>query len=78
MFLIINFIAFDFIILSDLNPNSNNLVETLFIGVFLVDYLICLNISLTVSKIAKSSLSGSVLINLEPISYSLAFFLFIS
>ena len=30
-----NFIGFDFIILSDLNSNSNNLVEASFIRVFL-------------------------------------------
>ena len=44
-------------------PNPNNLAEFLFIRVFLVDYLMCLSISLTVLKISKSSLSGSILIN---------------
>ena len=42
--LTINFIAFDFIILSDLNSNPNNLDEILLIRVLLVDCLMCLNI----------------------------------
>ena len=50
-FLAITFIAFDFVILSDLNCNRNNLVEVLFIKVFLVVCLICLNISLIALKI---------------------------
>ena len=37
--------AFDFIILSDLNSNPINLVEIFFIRVFLVDCLMCLDIS---------------------------------
>ena len=41
--------------LSDLNSNPNNLVEILLITVFLVDCLMCLNISLIVLKIPKSS-----------------------
>ena len=57
-FLTINFIAFYFIILSDLNAKPNNLVEILFIRVFLVDCLMCLNISLIVPKILRSSFSG--------------------
>ena len=70
------FIAFDFIILSDLNSNPNNLVEMLFIRVFLVDCLMCLN-SLIALKISKSSLPGSIVINLQPSSCSIAFYLFI-
>ena len=59
-----------------LNSNPNNLFEILFVMVFLVDILICLNILLTVLKISKSSLSGSILINLQPSSCSIAFSLF--
>ena len=36
---------------SDLNSNPNNLAEILLSSVFLVDCLMCLNISLTVLKI---------------------------
>ena len=50
------FYSFDFIMLSDLN-SVPNLVEILFARVFLVDCLMCLNISLTVLKMSKSSLS---------------------
>ena len=49
-------IAFDFIRLSDLNSNPNNLTEILFLKVFLVD---CLLIAL---KILKYFLSGLILI----------------
>ena len=52
-FLTINFIAFGFIILSDLNSDPKNLVEILFIRVFLVDCLTRLNISLIPLKISK-------------------------
>ena len=71
-------------ILFDLNSNPNNLVEILFIRVFLVDCFIrvflvdcltCLNISLIALKISKSSLSGLILINLQPSSCSIAFFI---
>ena len=68
-----NFIAFDFIILFDLNLNPNNLTKILFIRAFLIDCLMCLNISMIVLKISKSSLSGSILINLQPSSCSVAF-----
>ena len=77
IFLTINFIAFDFGILSGLNHYRHNLVEILFIKAFLVDCLKCLNISLIALKISKSSLSVSILINLQPSSYSIAFCLFI-
>ena len=50
-----NFLALDFIRLSDLNSNPNDLVEILFIGVFLVDFLMYLNISLMALKISKPS-----------------------
>ena len=67
-----------FVILSDLFLSSlNNLIEILFIKVFLVDSLICLNISLIALKISKSSLSGSILINLHP-TYILVPLLFLS
>ena len=56
----INFAAFHFIMLSDLNSNPYNLAEIFLISVFSVDCLICLNISLTALKISKSSLSGSI------------------
>ena len=64
IFLTINFIDFDFIISLDLNSNPNNLVEVLFISVFLVNCLMSINISLIVPKILKSSLSGLILANL--------------
>ena len=63
-FLTINFEAFGFIMLSDLNCNPNNFVEILLISVFLVD---CSN----------SSLSGSILLNLQLISCSIDFCRFI-
>ena len=64
--------------LSDLNSNSNNLLEISFIRVFLVDCLMCLNILLAVLKISKPSLSESTLVNLQISSCSIAFFLLIS
>ena len=51
IFITINFIIFDFLILSDLNSNPNNLVKILLIRVFLVDSLMYLNISLIAPKI---------------------------
>ena len=63
-FLTINFEAFGFIMLSDLNCNPNNFVEILLISVFLVD---CSNFSL----------SGSILLNLQLISCSIDFCRFI-
>ena len=77
-FLTINFIVFDFIILSDLTSDPNNFVEIFIIGIFLVDSLTVLNTSLIVLKMSKSSLSESILINLQPSSCSIAFYLFIS
>ena len=71
-----NFIAFDFISLSDLNSNPNNIVEILFSRAFLVECLMCLDILLIALKI--SSLSGSVLTNLQSRSCFIAFYLFIS
>ena len=65
-------------ILSDLNSNLNNLVEISFIRVFLADCLMCLNISLISLLIFKSSLSGSILINLQSSCCSIAFCFFIS
>ena len=56
-FLTIHLIAFHFVILSDLDSNSNNLIEVLFIRDYLVHCLMCLNISLIAPKISKSSLS---------------------
>ena len=56
IFLTIYFIAFDFILLSDVNSNPNNLIEILFIRVFLADCYMCPNISLIVLKISKASL----------------------
>ena len=73
----INFIAFGFVILSDLNFNPNSFVIILFIRVFLVDYLMCLNISLIVLKISMFSLSGSILMNMQLRSCPIAFCLFI-
>ena len=74
--LTINFIVFDFIILSDLNSCPNNLDKILLIGNFLVDCLICLNISLIAQEILKSSLPGWILINLQSSSCSIDFFYF--
>ena len=71
-----NFIGFDFIILSDLNSKPNNRIEILFIRVLLTGCLMCLNIPLIVLKISNFSLSGSILINLKPSSRSIAFCLF--
>ena len=58
-----NFHSFDFNILSYLNSNPNHLVEICFIRVFIVDSLMCLNISLIALKISKSSSSGSIITN---------------
>ena len=77
-FLKINFITFDFAILSDLSSYRNNLVEILFIRAFLVYCLIYLNISLIVLKISKSSLSESIVINIQPSFSSIAFCLYVS
>ena len=70
IFLAINFIAFDLIILSDLYPNPNNLS--------LVDCLMCLNISLIALKILSSCFSGWILLNLQPTSFPINFCYFIS
>ena len=61
--------------LSDLNSNPNSLLEILLISVSVVGCLMCLNISLIALK--KSKYSGSILINLQPSSCSVAFCLFI-
>ena len=50
-FLTTNIIAFDFITLFDLKSNPDDLVEILFIRVYLIDCLMCLNILLIVLKI---------------------------
>ena len=62
-FLIATFITFDFIILSDLNSNLDNLVEIYLLDLFsrLFNVPKYLMIAL---KTLKSSLSGSILINL--------------
>ena len=73
--LVFDFIAFDFdfVILSDLNSNLNNLVEILLISALSVDCLMCLNISLIVFKMSKSSLPWSILISWQPSSCFIAF-----
>ena len=71
------FIAFDFIVLCHLNPNLNNLVETLFTRIFSVLCLMHLNISLIVLRISKSSLSGFIPKNFQPSPCSIDFCLFI-
>ena len=87
--LTIYFIVFDFIILSlilILNSNPNNLIEILSIRLFLVDCLanwlydclMCLNISLITLKTWTHSLLGSIVINSQSGSCSIAFYLFIS
>ena len=63
--------------LSGLNFNPNNLIEILLLSAFIVDCLMCLNISLIALKISTSSLSGSILTNLQPSSCSVSFCLFI-
>ena len=61
IFLKIYYTAFDFIVVSGLNANPNNLNEILSVRVFLVgwldDCLMYLNILLTALKILKASLS---------------------
>ena len=77
---------FVFMELFDLNFNLNNLFESSSIKDFLVDcsvnflvdFLMCLCISLMALKILKSSLSGLVLMNPQTSSFSIAFCLFIS
>ena len=68
----INFIAFDFIIFFGLNSNPDNLVKVLF-KASLIESLMCLNISLRALKKLKSSLSGSIRINFQSSSCSMAF-----
>ena len=55
--------------LSDLNSDPNIHVEILLIRVSLVDFLMCLNISL---------IALNIIINLQPNSCSMAFCIFIS
>ena len=71
--LTVTFIAFDFVLLFNLNSNPNNLVEVFFIRVFLIACLMCLNISLIVLKMSKSSLLWSILTNLQPNCFSVGF-----
>ena len=86
IFLTIYFKRFVFMELFDLNSNLNNLLETSsikdflvdFSVNFLVDFLMCLCISLIALQILKSSSSGSILINLQPSSFSNASYLCIS
>ena len=73
MFLTIQFIPFDFIILSDLNSNPNNLCEILFFRVFLVNCFTCLNISLIALEISKSPSLGSITKNLNQVLVLLLF-----
>ena len=49
-----------FIILSDLNSNLNDLIEILFIRVFLADFMMCLNISLISNKFTTKFLFYSI------------------
>ena len=73
----INFVAYLFIVLSNLKSNRNNLVKIVFIRVFLVDCSICINISLIALKISKFFLSESILINYNQVLGLLIFvFLF--
>ena len=68
--------------LFDLTSNLNNLFESSSIIAFLVDFLanflMCLCISFMVLKILKFSLSGLILMNSQPNSFSNAFCLCIS
>ena len=58
---------------SDLKSNPKIAVELLLLRYLLVDCLMSLSISLIVLKISKSSLSGSIVINLQPSSCFVAF-----
>ena len=55
--------------------NPNDLVEIVLISVFIVDCLMCLNISMIALKISKCSSSGSILMNLQTRSYHIALLL---
>ena len=58
---------------SDLKCNPKFAVELLLVRYLLINCLMCLSISLIVLKISKSSLSGSIVINLQPSSCFVAF-----
>ena len=68
--------------LFDSSVNLDNLFESssikTFLSDFLIDYFLCLNISFLALEILKFSLSGLILINSQPNSFSNAFCLCIS
>ena len=75
----INLIAFNFVILSHLNCNPNNFFDVLFIRVFLVNCLMCLNILLTVWKASKSFFGDQLSCTYNQVLVLLIFvFLFLS
>ena len=73
-------VAFNFIVLSDLNSNVNNLIEIFLYQRCFIQLIrrLCATISFAALKISNLSLSGLVLINSQPIYYSVGFKLFIS
>ena len=77
-FLTLGFIVFVFFILSDLNSDPNNLVEMLFIRVFFSRLFNMSKYFMDSFQISKSSLLESILINLQPNSFSIDFYHFIS
>ena len=78
IFLTTYFKALDFNEWSDLNSNSKNLFEILSLNNFLVDFSVCLSILFMALKILKFCSSELILINSQPSSFSIAFFLCIS
>ena len=86
MSLTIYFKHFVFMELLDLNSNLNNLFESSsikdfsveFLVDFLIDSLMCLNISFLTLQILTFSSSGLIIINSQPSLFSIAFCLCIS
>ena len=86
MSLTIYFKHFVFMELLDLNSNLNNLFESSsikdfsveFLVDFLIDSLMCLNISFLTLQILTFSSSGLIIINSQPSFFSIAFCLCIS
>ena len=79
-FLTIYFIGFDFILISDLDSDFNSFIEILSASGFLVDFLInWLDVSkYFIDSFKDTSLSRSVPVNSQWLSFCNAFHLFIS